>query len=59
MDNHSKVIRRDGYRLTLERDQERKEIRCPSKPYAKELFLMMRPGQVIDDDTVDVLERAK
>ena len=59
MDKHWKVIRRNDSRLILERDQVRKEIRCPSRPYAKELFLMMRLGQVIDDDTVDVLERRK
>ena len=59
MDSYWKVISRKGSRLTLERDHERIEIRCPSKPYAKELFLMMRPGQVIDDDTVGVLERGK
>jgi len=55
MDKHWKVIRRNGSRLIIERDKVREEIRCPRRPYAKELFLMMRPGQIIDEDTVELL----
>jgi hypothetical protein len=38
---------------------ERKVIKCPTKPFAKQLFMMVRPGQVVDDNTVELFERGR
>jgi hypothetical protein len=59
MDRYWKVVRRVGNRIELEYGQERKVIGCPTKPFAKQLFMMVRPGQVIDDTTVELFEKAR
>jgi len=55
MDRTWKVVKRIGRRMTLECGQEQRLIREPSRPYAKQLFHMARPGQVIDEETVELL----
>jgi hypothetical protein len=59
MDKYWKVITRKGNRMNLECGAQRKEILCPTRPYAKELFLMIRPGQVVENSTVELLEKAR
>jgi hypothetical protein len=59
MDRYWKVVRRVGNRMVLEYGQERKVIRCPTKPFAKQLFMLVRPGQVIDETTVALFEKAQ
>jgi creatinine amidohydrolase/Fe(II)-dependent formamide hydrolase-like protein len=52
MDRDWKVVKRIGRKMTLECGQKQRLIREPTRPYAKQLFHMARPGQVIDDETV-------
>jgi hypothetical protein len=59
MDRYWRVVRRVGNRIHLEDGQERKLIRCPTKPFAKQLFMLVRPGQVIDGATVELFEKAR
>jgi len=46
------VLKRIGRRMTLECGQEQRLVREPTRPYAKQLFHMATPGQVIDDEIV-------
>jgi len=59
MDRDWKVVKRIGRRMTLECGQEQRLIREPTRPYAKQLFHMARPGQVIDDETVALFVSVK
>lgn len=59
MDRYWKVISRRGNRMNLECDEERRVITCPTKPFAKQLFMMMRPGQFVDDKTLELFEKAR
>jgi hypothetical protein len=59
MDRDWKVVKRIGRRMTLECGQEQRLIREPTRPYAKQLFHMARPGQVIDDETVELFADRK
>lgn len=54
MNRDWKVVKRVGRRMTLESGQEQRLIREPTRPYVKQLFHMARPGQVIDDETVEL-----
>ena len=54
-----KVVKRVGRRMTLESGQEQRLIREPTRPYVKQLFHMARPGQVIDDETVEMFVNGK
>ena len=59
MDRYWTVVALKGNRMNLECGTERKVIRCPTKPFAKQLFMMVRLGQVVDDNTVELFERGK
>ena len=59
MDIVWKVVTRIGRRMTLERGQEQRMVREPVWPYAKQLFHMTRPGQVIDTETVELFVSKK
>jgi hypothetical protein len=59
MERDWKVVKRIGRRMTLECGQEQRLIREPTRPYAKQLFHMARPGQVIDDMTVDLFVKGR
>ena len=59
MDRDWKVVKRVGRRMTLESGQEQRLIREPTRPYAKQLFHMATPGQVIDDETVELFAYGK
>lgn len=59
MDRYWTVITRRGKLMNLKCDQEHKVVKCPTKPFAKQLFMMVRPGQVIDDTTVELFERSR
>jgi hypothetical protein len=54
MERDWKVVKRIGRRMTLECGQEQRLIREPTRSYAKQLFHMAKPGQVIDDETVEL-----
>jgi hypothetical protein len=59
MDRYWKVVTRTGKLITLVCGQERKAIKCPTKPFAKQLFMMVKPGQVVNDKTVDLFESSR
>jgi hypothetical protein len=59
MDRYWTVVARKGNRMVLECGKERKVIRCPTKPFARQLFMMVRNGQVVDDNTVELFEKGK
>jgi hypothetical protein len=59
MDGDWKVVKRIGRRMTLECGQEQRSIREPTRPYAKQLFHMARPGQAIDHETVELFAPQK
>jgi hypothetical protein len=59
MDRDWKVVNRIGRRMTLESGQEQRLIREPARPYARQLFHMARPGQVIHDETVELFVNGK
>jgi hypothetical protein len=59
MDRYWTVVALKGNRMNLECGTERKVIRCPTTPFAKQLFMMVRLGQVVDDNTVELFERGK
>ena len=54
-----KVVKRIGRKMMLECGQEQRSVREPERLYAKQLFHMARPGQVIDDETVALFVREK
>jgi hypothetical protein len=54
-----KVVKRIGRKMMLECGQEQRSVREPERLYAKQLFHMARPGQVIDDETVALFVRKK
>ena len=54
MERDRKVVKRVGRRMTLECGQEQRLIREPARSYANQLFHMAKPGQVIDDATVEL-----
>lgn len=59
MDRHWKVVKRIGSRISVECGEDRKLLACPTKPFAKQLFMMVRPGEVLDDPTVEMFEKAR
>ena len=59
MERDWKVVKRVGRRMTLESGKERRLIREPTRPYARQLFHMTKPGQVIDDETVELFAKRK
>jgi hypothetical protein len=59
MNKDWKVVQRVGRKMTLECGQEQQLLREPTSPYAKQLFHMARPGQVIDNEIVELLANGK
>lgn len=47
------VVETTGQRIDLERGLERKEIRKPSDLTAGSMFMQVRPGELIDDATIE------
>ena len=47
-----KVVQATGQRIDIERGLERKEVWRPSNPAARAMFMQIRPGELIDDDTI-------
>ena len=58
MDRHWKVLVHTGKRMELECDKERRVVKYPKKPFARQVFMMVRAGQVVDDKTVELFENA-
>jgi hypothetical protein len=46
------VVVATGQRIDLECGAERKEVRRPKDPTGLQMFLGIRPGQMIDDATL-------
>src|ERR1700761_5271335 len=47
-----KVVEAKGQRIQLERGVERKELQRPSHPAARTMFMLIRPGEQINDDMI-------
>jgi len=45
MDRHWKVLVHTGKRMELECDKERRVVKYPKKPFARQVFMMVRAGQ--------------
>jgi hypothetical protein len=50
-----KVAQATKQRLDLERGLERMELQCPRNPAARALFMQIRPGESIAEDTIHFL----
>jgi hypothetical protein len=48
-----KVVQANGQRIDLERDGERKEIRPPKDKANLNVFLAIRPDELVDDATIE------
>jgi hypothetical protein len=59
MDKYWKVMSRKGKLMLLECCPEHRVIKCPTKPFAKQLFMMIRAGQVVADKTVELFENSR
>ena len=46
------VIQHSGQHMILQCGSERRDIKRPSEPTAREFFMSIRPGQLIDDATL-------
>jgi hypothetical protein len=47
-----RVVQATGQRIDLERGPERNEIWRPFNPAARAMFMQIRPGELVDDDTI-------
>ena len=52
MDKTWTVVANTGKRMDLECGLEKKEVRCPTDATGKKIFLGLRPGQSVDDNTL-------
>ncbi len=59
MDRYWKVLVHRGKRMELEHENEPRIVKYPTKPFARQLFRMVRAGQLVDDKTVELFVNAR
>jgi predicted RNA binding protein YcfA (HicA-like mRNA interferase family) len=47
------VVRQTGSRVFLESGNHKMTLVCPLDPEGKRMFMRMKPGQTIDDETLE------